>query len=351
MKFSNCLRITLLLIMPFSFSYANQPAQPAIDESIMAQMAEQRQDKLEFILKLVIDNANTLDIILEDIALDVNNKAIQTDKAKAIAAIKELRAFTSAIKNDAFADINEPTLAILLQLEKHLITHFKNALDKGLHNIPSFQVPRSALTEDDITFENLMKAAQENSVILELVKEQAKTAGLTWYNKLYRKLDDNVLQPAHKYHLDKVAMVGGITGLLALYCWYQSDSKNTSLRNILGWPPRLDNAGNLNDIYHNGLATEQKAVEYLKQVMKAAEMDDLSIDLYLQGEQSKKEIAALPAGHPLKWYLGVPEHFIRRYGQGYMATCYRIGATCLNSIQISICASKKCGRQTTYQSN
>lgn len=251
MKFRKYIQITLVLLTTMGMTFANQQEQqPVIDASIMAQMAEQYQDVLESLLKSLIKQAEALDVVWEDLALDVNNKAIQTpNKSQVINDIKAVRSLISKIIDNSFTDLDEITIAQLNKIITCLINHLNDSINTGLTEIVDFPQP-TQLTKEDLALENIDNAIKANQQLLEAVQQRAKTAGLTWYNKVTRNIDDYLVQPAKKYHLDKAAVIGGVTGILALNYWFHSEYNNDFLRKYLGWSPKFDAGFNLIDKHH-----------------------------------------------------------------------------------------------------
>ena len=332
MKFSNYLKSTLLFFLFISIAQADD--QTNINPMVISQIAEKRQDVIEMIIKTIIEDATALDIVCEDLALDINNKAIQIhNKDEVIANIKKSRELISLIKNDAFADIDEIQLASLLNLNNRLIDYIAKGIDNGFKNLQPFTLPRVSITNEDITFENLFRKAAENSNNLKLVQQKAKTAGLSWYNRLYRNVDDYVLQPSKKYHLDKAALVGGITGLLALNYWYHSESENKVLRKLFGWAPHfLSSGGMLSTQYHEGYTPESVALYQQDLIAQKLSTEEIEQKITMFKEMAIK--------HPMKW-AGQFEHWFFKHTNGFMPLATLLTPFALSSYTTVFSEAKK----------
>ncbi len=292
--------------------------QPVIDDAIMAQMAEQYQDFIEANLKPVINVFQGVGMAWEDIAGAVNTKAIQTkNSAQVINGIRNTRSFLASVTNSAFANVDIANLAYFVKIADAFVSQLEDSVNSGLAEIAELKEP-AKLTEADLDPETIIKAVETLSKRFETVQKRAKTAGLTWYNKLARNVEDYVIQPAKKVSLTKYALLGGVTGLIALNYWFHSDHKDTFIQtfakkflnrdlnwsfreNLFGWAPHYDAAYNLDTIWHDGGTLIEK-VAGSETALKASEAAIKTADI---------------AAHPLS-LLGQAEHWIVKQRKGQL---------------------------------
>lgn len=279
MKLSNCIKTTILVTWLFSTidsaaivpqshtdSYntdmdkpvQDTPLKELISQEDVYAWAEKRQDVLEDILKQIIHNFQEIDALLEDLALEIHNNVIKTDnKNTLMKSLKESRSVIQHIKNNAFTQINELSLHVLLQFTQAFLTHLTKALNTGFSTLAPFEMNqiRSRPVDDEITPGDLYADLALNNKALIRVKNLAKKAGLTWYNKQYALLDNYLLQPCKKYSVPKRIAQLIALGSVGTYMWYHSESENPLLRQLLGYPPHM--LGNSLDIeYHDNIIIE-----------------------------------------------------------------------------------------------
>lgn len=253
---------------------------------------EQVSVNLEPIIKKMRTQLELLDLVLENIALDINNKVIKVDKPQDL--LKDLRALRQQVfqyKNDEFLGAAPAYVASRVAITQDLATHIKQIVDNKFAAIPTFDgTKRSVGVDDEIPAEQLDKQLNENQAIIQSTLAKAESTGLSWYNKVYRALDNHLIQPAKKNNVATITGITALAGLAGIYYWYHSDSQNEMLRKVLGWPAHLDAAGNLNEIWHNG------------------------IDLVKEGgELVSKEGTPRPLG-----LLGRAENFVYKNTHGFM---------------------------------
>ncbi len=212
---------------------------------------EQVQDTLELLLKQVLTQLNSIDSILEELALLVNNDQLAKggNKKEIISSIRSLRSLIDTIRSDTFVTIDLQSIYLMLKLNNALMNTIGKALLNGFYELPPFNL------EEHITkhlrtpagLDTVTQTLTANNKKLEALTELSKGAGLKWYNHLYRSFDQTVLQPAQKYKLGTIATLAATSA--ALLWWYTDSKLFPVLRKTLhlGWRPHVDKLGNLDE--------------------------------------------------------------------------------------------------------
>ena len=319
MKFTNSIKkIIVPALLLFSFVEC-AAAEYSPDEADVAQMAEQLQDMREHILKEVVNQLSSINVCLEDLQLDIINNVIKdidskAKKDKIISQIKKIRQLLTALENNGFAQIDEYTLLFLLNFNQQVIEHLTSAVEKGFSELPDFtpEQMRSVPTDEDFDYAKLQMAVKETNEKLDRFAQLAKSAGLTWYNKLYRSFDNYVVQPASKYKVDLIAGVAALTGAAAFTIAFHSSWENKTFRKIFGYPPKIV-GGSLDDTWHEGFNNAAHASNYQKTLDKINNDKDADLTKLLTKIDSLKPREA----RDMKW-LGETEYFYYKYIGGYM---------------------------------
>lgn len=239
----------LCAITPLS---ANNPEIPADDIAVQQALKEQ-QDFCEMVLRERREECKALNRILEDLLLMANGRAFtMKNKQESIANIKQLKEFINSILNEGFVQIDPQGVYFLGHITKSIMHHIIHALDNNMQEFPLFEIetvlkrhaPRADLGPEEI-HADLMKSKQ----ILAKLMEKAKSAGLRWYNKIYRTLDYYVIQPSAKYSLHTRAAKGALATLAFFGCLWVTEAqlpwiRESSVINLgfgLGWPVEYKN--------------------------------------------------------------------------------------------------------------
>ncbi len=266
MKITNCTRILLALCsiggsipqMTANTTDASSTAHSVefVADANPAGTDNNQLDTLENLLKGVLKQLKSIDLTLEELALIVENNTLRTtNKREMIDSLRQMRDLIEQISNDAFVKVNEPSLKLLLIITESLASHLQKALNAGFSNLPIYDWEQSlkrSVEPEDLTLEKLGEHLERNESAVIALGQSSRTAGLRWYNRAYRSVDANLIQPCNKYHIGSYAMWGGLATSCAFLLWWQSDSKNPWLRNKFGWAPKYTKLGELNDDWHEG---------------------------------------------------------------------------------------------------
>jgi len=244
-------------------------------EQVTVEDQRARQDFIEQSLKVLIGQIETIDIILEDLALDITNNVIKTDKkSDLLGAIKSVRQHTYQLKQADFTGIDEQGLVALAILNSALIDHLTKSAHTGFKQLDPFEketIRSPGIIE--ITPELIQTMTAKNGTKLMTLAKRAESAGLSWYNKVYRSLDDYLIQPMVKYKVPTFAGIATLTGLAALYLWYRSGSENSLLRSTIGWPMVRDSYGKIDMQWHRGLTFDEFKTKAISQGMNISEQE------------------------------------------------------------------------------
>ena len=185
MIFSNCKKILLSCLIFQTFSpfllYAN-------DQQVSQETSAQHNEVLEDTLKAVLSQYNAFDLILQDLAIVVNNDLISNIKNKRVLQeeIKNLRNIVEEAKSNTFATINPAHLALLIKILEGMVEHLGKALAQGFTDLAPFDldscVKRILATEVDLN--NLDKDIVKVRKKIDGLDPEARIAGLKWLGSL-----------------------------------------------------------------------------------------------------------------------------------------------------------------------
>ena len=247
MNISTCIKafvLGLTLTCSISHVYADTTV-PATTKFNTAKLLENKnQDALETILTGALQVLQKIDLALEDLAQIVNNNIITTPNKRALKDnIRDLRQIIDQLRTEAAVNVDAKTIHVLLRLNDALMQHIVTAINNGLTQLPQFNIQTVKIrTTKIITIEQLQEDLTTNSVNLQKLESASQSAGLKWYNKLYRGVD-GLFQKGNKYYMWHMAALGGITGLTALYIMYRYDFCKEIP--FLGPCPKYDASGDL----------------------------------------------------------------------------------------------------------
>jgi cell division protease FtsH len=232
-----------------SIAYAEGKTNSAV---IPGTLEEQIQDELEQLLKQTLSQLTSIDFILQELGLLVgNNQVAQGDNKKEIMeSIHALHDLIDKIRSDTFVTIDLQSIYLMLKLNNALMNHLGQALLKGFHALPPFDLEKNITKhlQTEVGLENISQTLIANNLKLEELTKMARNAGLHWYNHAYRSLNDHVLQPAQKYKAGTILSLSAAAG--ALLWWYTDSEHLAWLRNYTGWHPKVDKFGTLDEKYH-----------------------------------------------------------------------------------------------------
>lgn len=228
-----------ILITPIFASEA--PDLMGMDGITQEQIDEQR-NIWEGQLTAIKDQFNRLDLNLQDLALLVNNDKIKTaeNKRALIEEIVAIRSLISSIQKDPFVHVDPITNIKLIHILNSIVDHVKKAVNDGFSTLAPYDInatmKRIGAIEIDIATMNVdgeMAQLQKNIEDFEL---SSKNIGLAWYNKVYRKFDDAVIQPSIKHNLvPRVAKAALVTSLAWWTFWFRSE-RGTRKENLPPFP-------------------------------------------------------------------------------------------------------------------
>ncbi len=224
MIFSNCKKILLSALIFNTLSplllYANETQVP--QETLV-----QHNEILEDTLKAVLAQYNAIDLILQDLAIVVNNDLISNLKNKRalLEEVKNIRSIVEEAKGNSYATINPAHLALLIKILDDIVTHLGRELGKGLTSLAPFDldacVKRAFSSEVDLN--NLDRDIVQVRKKIDGLDQEARNAGLQWYNKIYRKVNDTVIQPSIRYSVPQRAGKVMLGAAILFAFWFNTD--------------------------------------------------------------------------------------------------------------------------------
>lgn len=117
----------------------------------------------------------------------------------------------------------------------HIFTEFCNTfipylthqIQTGFKNAKPFDIKRFFMNMNNknkkrsnmqhLSKPALIKGLKKTKIELRTLQQSVEGIGLTWYNKLARSLDKNIVTPANKYHVPTILSYGTGAGLLGLF--------------------------------------------------------------------------------------------------------------------------------------
>lgn len=269
MIISICKRLTLaalLILSSINHTYPNTSDQtpPAAEEQPAQQASAQDTELQEHFQKILtrrLDEFKTIDRVLQDLLLLIDNSASinSIKKSELRESAIAMRDLIKNINDEVFAQIDPGTLQLLSHISKELTKHVIHALNNHLTTLPPFDIEQAMtrLAPIDVTLEDLYADFEISGKLLQKLEEKAGSAGLRWYNKAYRKFDKWVIQPSEKYSVGSRLKKLAVAAALGTWLWWHTDSHNPTLRNWLGYSPRLGAGNSINQEWHAGNNADQ----------------------------------------------------------------------------------------------
>jgi ATP-dependent Zn protease len=248
MIFTNSIKCSFLALLtfcsiPYAYGNTSAPAAP-----------QEQQEELQLVLRKRLEQFQTIDRVLQDLLLLIDGSSTRVgNKRELRASALEFRDLIQNITSEAFVQIDPQSLQLLNIICKELAKHLIKALDNNFTSIPPFDL-ETILTRTpprEPSLEELHRDLAQSDLLLKTLNNKASTAGLRWYNKIYRQFDKAVIQPCEKYNIVGRGSKIALTGLAAFLIWWHSNSENKWLRETFGYAPRMPN-GELDHTWHNG---------------------------------------------------------------------------------------------------
>lgn len=138
----------------------------------------------------VLKQLCTVDAILEELALFINNQSLKVPNAStALDAIKQARALIESRKYDR-GEVTEKSIYDLLSLNKYLIGHVRTMISSDFNTILALdEAIYATRTKRDVTFEELDEKYKDNEKILKSLKAESQSAGLKGYHLFFRAIE------------------------------------------------------------------------------------------------------------------------------------------------------------------
>ena len=113
-----------------------------------------------------------------------------------------------------------------------IATYLNNAVNTSLKDLKPFD-PESYITrkkpidDENLTLEEFESKFKSTNKMIETLKTNIKSIGLTWYNKVARSIDDNIVTPLNTYSVPTITAIAVPTALLAtLAVWKYGELAN-----------------------------------------------------------------------------------------------------------------------------
>ena len=227
--------LSLFGSMPYLMANTNTGMADIPQISLVDQKA--LADHLESAWKLILDAYATLDARFEELS-DITSKGKITTKNK-LAVLTEIRAereLIQAIQKQAYVHTDPASIKISIMILKALVIHLNKALANKFYELPHFDITQiTALRSPSaFTLSNLEQELETVTTLMAQLDENSKTAGLQWYNKFFRKIEDS-WGGVSKQNIPLYTMLGTAAAATAFY-WllYKSDKESYELP-FLNW--------------------------------------------------------------------------------------------------------------------
>ncbi len=231
---SNCIKRFFLIALCF-FSITNLCAEPnnqeiediisQISPDQLAQFQEAMQDEIENMLPARLELLGSLDISFEALALEVGKNIIITrNKKETIANICSWRRAINMFKSCTLVQVDPYSLHVLDRFTHAAAKTLYIAFQNGFKEFPQFdnQLLKTRNPQEITDLAQLQQEAADNKELIEIVQNMSNNAGLTWFNKAYRKLDDWAIEPALKYSIPSRSMKVAMIAAIPLYIGYRA---------------------------------------------------------------------------------------------------------------------------------
>ena len=209
----------------------------AVDHDTLKNQQDEQAYKayIEEAIKLSVKQLNIADQILEDLAQKVNNNVFPNiEKEKARDAIRDTRSILQTLRTRSAVDLSPENLTLIIRVNELTTQQIQIMVSSRLIRTPKINpealTVRSTLSPELvaqklITLENQFKT----------IDKQAERSGLTWYNRLYRSLE----QINEKYKVNR--RVTELTILTILSIITIADLPDEKFDNSSPWLRQLKN--------------------------------------------------------------------------------------------------------------
>lgn len=185
---------------------------------IMKSQLSQVSQLMDNLVTRIIATTVQIEGLLEELSHAANNNAFgKENKEKLLEQIKAIRLIINQVKSSAFVNVDPVALHRLVRFNELLMDHISESIKNGFKKLPPFQEKLIQLYSRDISeidFEKIEERLEKNQKrLFELVKD-ANQIGLTWYNKLTRKMSAYMFTAQKKgwtKKLKHMLVLGGIS--------------------------------------------------------------------------------------------------------------------------------------------
>lgn len=189
----------------------------------------QDDEILNILIQTSINQLNRLDQIIEHVARLISDHQIKSlqNQEQALQASTAIRAFIkeiSSAKQNFYLESDTNKISILMELSliaEALAIHIQQALNTGLKELKSFGLKEYTAIRAQRIAQN--KDENLNTLILKVdsritkLEKTVRTIGLTWYNKLARKIDNSIITPMQRNNLGLALAIGTLSGIGAWF--------------------------------------------------------------------------------------------------------------------------------------
>jgi ATP-dependent Zn protease len=164
--------------------------------------------------------------ILSDLSAIISDNQISGLKRKkiVIANIQSMMRDIESKKNILTVTHDPTTVFFMLRFARALSNHILEALNRDFEVFVPFNSDHlitQVTRHKNVSEKEIFLAHQKSIKRLDILKQQADSAGLRWYNKAYRKIDYHIVEPASRYG----SYVAAISFII-WYCWWHLNSES-----------------------------------------------------------------------------------------------------------------------------
>lgn len=296
------LSCTLLLssIMPHIL-YGGNTSSHDIDVPSHQELHALYQETLEKYFQRALEQIRKIDSMLESLAFNVANNSTMPvkNRSQAIIAMRTIRELLSGLKDTRFILLNEQLVSSYIFVIHTTISRLTTQLIKGIEALEPLDISKLNFpTKTEIRIEDLEQGIAENNELIARFDKLSNNIGLHWYNKTYRSVKRNIVDPAKALALP--AFCTGAIAATAFLAWYYSDMENPKwLRDRIGWPAMISSEYIVNDPTLANPAMQNKLAQLAANVLATAEHNGFSRD---DIEKDLKELLHLQAPNPVGWF-------------------------------------------------
>ncbi|HLJ31600.1 MAG TPA: ATP-binding protein [Candidatus Babeliales bacterium] len=246
MKPTQKIRSLILCMLSFSVIIQAEITEPKKasepTEQEISLTPEQKAELLKIIefaeksINKAFSSLQKIENILTEVALLVRKGSLNLPTSKLqeiMALLTENKMTVNALLNSQseIAQLQDPTMYLEYS---YLITEFCNAFipyfNEQIKNsfkdakpfdlkkfVMSLNKAKTRSKGQHLKPENLKQGLRKTNSELATLSHSVKNIGLTWYNKVFRKVDQYVVAPANKYNIPTIAAYGTYATLFSLY--------------------------------------------------------------------------------------------------------------------------------------